>query len=317
MLDASTSGEILATIYTLPIAAVASVCSSGSGCGPLEPSLTIRPIGFLRSGKGVRFKTLHQPDEAASETNVLELTPAPGIREALRDLEGMERVWLLWWFHRAESWRPLVLPPRGPSQRRGVFSTRSPHRPNPIGMTPARLLGIEGLRMLLGPCDLLEGTPVLDIKPYVPAYDAFPESAAGWIDTVEALHAEPPAYAVSWSPLAREQGQWLKSEWSVDFQQRLVEILGRDPRPHRTRRIRRLPGGDFEIGCGSWRAEFRVQGLQIEIRAVKPSFPVRFLLESWREGIPDREAQLAFLQRWPCPELELREGTSPSDARPL
>lgn len=317
MLDASSSGEILATIYTLPIAAVASVYGSGSGFGPLDSSLTIRPIGFLRSGKGVRFKTLHQPDEAASETNVLELTPAPGIREALRDLEGMERVWLLWWFHRAESWRPLVLPPRGPSQRRGVFSTRSPHRPNPIGMTPARLLGIEGLRLLLGPCDLLEGTPVLDIKPYVPAYDAFPESAAGWIDTVEALHGQPPAYAVSWSPRACEQAEWLKAAWAVDFQQRLVEILGRDPRPHRTRRIRRLPGGDFEIGCGSWRAEFRVQGLQIEIRAVKPSFPVRFLLEPWRQEIPDREAQLAFLQRWPCPELELRAGDSPSDARPL
>lgn len=304
-------------INALPIAAVASVYGSGSGLGPLDSSLTIRPIGFLRSGKGVRFKTLHQPDEAASETNVLELTPAPGILEALRDLEGMERVWLLWWFHRAESWRPLVLPPRGPSQRRGVFSTRSPHRPNPIGMTPARLLGIEGLRLLLGPCDLLEGTPVLDIKPYVPAYDAFADSAAGWIDTVEALHAAPPAYAVSWSLLAREQAEWLKAAWSVDFQQRLVEILGRDPRPHRTRRIRRLPGGDFEIGCGSWRAEFRLQGLQIEIRAVKPSFPVRFLLEPWRQKIPDREAQLAFLGRWPCPELELRAGDSPSDVRPL
>jgi hypothetical protein len=119
------------------------------------------------------------------------------------------------------------------------------------------------------------------------------------------------------SPRACEQAEWLKAAWAVDFQQRLVEILGRDPRPHRTRRIRRLPGGDFEIGCGSWRAEFRVQCLQIEIRAVKPSFPVRFLLEPWRQEIPDREAQLAFLQRWPCPELELRAGDSPSDARPL
>ena len=104
---------------------------------------------------------------------------------------------------------------------------------------------------------------------------------------------------------------------SVDFQQRLVEILGRDPRPHRTRRIRRLPGGDFVIGCGTWRAEFQVQGFQIEIQALKPSFPVRFLLESWREGIPDRDAQLAFMQRWPCPELELREGESPNHSRPL
>jgi len=174
-----------------------------------------------------------------------------------------------------------------------------------------------GLRLLLGPCDLLEGTPILDIKPYVPAYDAFPESAAGWIDTVETLHAEPPAYAVSWSLQALEQAEWLKAAWSVDFQQRLVEILGRDPRPHRTRRIRRLPGGDFVIGCGTWRAEFQVQGFQIEIQALKPSFPVRFLLESWREGIPDRDAQLAFMQRWPCPELELREGESPNHSRPL
>ena len=282
----------------------------------MDPSLTIRPIGFLRSGKGVRFKTLHQPDAAAAETNVLELNPGPGIREALRDLEGMERLWLIWWFHRAESWRPLVLPPRGPSQRRGVFSTRSPHRPNPIGMTPTRLLGVEGLRLLLGPCDLLEGTPILDIKPYVPAYDAFPDSAAGWIDTVEALQARPPQYSVTWGPLAVEQADWLRRAWSVDFQQRLEQILERDPRPHRTRRIRHLTGGGFEIGCGSWRAEFRVEGTTVEVLRLKPSFPVRFLLEAWREEIPDREAQSAFLERWPCPELELREGSPPTDTRP-
>jgi tRNA-Thr(GGU) m(6)t(6)A37 methyltransferase TsaA len=277
----------------------------------LEPSLTIRPIGFLRSGKGVRFKTLHQPDEAAAETNVLELTPAPGIREALRDLEGMERIWLLWWFHRAESWRPLVLPPRGPARRRGVFATRSPHRPNPLGMTPARLLGIEGLRLLLGPCDLLEGTPVLDIKPYVPAYDAFPDSAAGWIDTVAALQAAPPSHAVAWAPPAREQAEWLRAQWSVDFRERLEDLLARDPRPHRTRRIRALPGGDFEIGCGAWRAVFRVRDAVVEIVALKPSFPVRFLRESWRKDVPDREAQSAFLERWPCPELEWRTGEPP------
>ena len=298
------------------IGTVASASGSGPRSGRLESSLTIRSIGFLRSGKGVRFKTLHQPDEAASETNVLELTPAPGLREALRDLEGMERLWLIWWFHRAESWRPLVLPPRGPAQRRGVFATRSPHRPNPIGMTPARLLGVEGLRLLLGPCDLLEGTPILDIKPYVPAYDAFPDSAAGWIDTVEALQARPPQYSVTWGPLAREQGEWLRSAWSVDFQQRLEEILGRDPRPHRTRRIRRLPEGGFEIGCGSWRAEFRVEGASVEVLRLKPSFPVRFLLEAWRDAVPDREAQSAFLERWPCPELALREGSPPTDTRP-
>lgn len=283
----------------------------------MDPSLTIRPIGFLRSGKGVRFKTLHQPDESASETNVLELTPGPGLREALRDLEGMERIWLIWWFHRAESWRPLVLPPRGPSRRRGVFATRSPHRPNPIGMTPARLLGIEGLRLLLGPCDLLEGTPVLDIKPYVPAYDAFPDSAAGWIDAVGVLEAEPPRFEIVWSALAREQADWLKARWEVDFQGRLEAILSRDPGPHRTRRIRRLAGGELEIGCGGWRAVFRVEELRVEILRMKPSFPVRFLLEVWRLEVPDRAAQKGFLERWPCPELDLREGRPPTETRPV
>jgi tRNA-Thr(GGU) m(6)t(6)A37 methyltransferase TsaA len=279
-------------------------------------TLSLEPIGYIRTGKQVKFQALHQPSEQQPERNVLELVPGHNYEQALRDLAGFSRVWLIWWFHRAESWRPLVLPPRGPSQRRGVFSTRSPHRPNPIGMTPARLVGIEGLRLLLGPCDLLEGTPVLDIKPYVPAYDAFPESRAGWIEAVEALQSQPPRFSVSWSALAQEQVQWLKVAWSVDFQQRVVDILGRDPSPHRTRRIRRLPGGDFEMGCGAWRVEFRVRDAAVEILAVKPSFPVRFLLEAWREEIPDREAQLAFLQRWPCPELDLREGFPPSETRP-
>jgi tRNA (Thr-GGU) A37 N-methylase len=68
---------------------------------------------------------------------------ADRLEQALQDVAGFDRVWLLWWFHRNETWRPLVLPPRGPSQRRGVFATRSPHRTNPLGMTPVRLLGVE------------------------------------------------------------------------------------------------------------------------------------------------------------------------------
>jgi hypothetical protein len=126
-----------------------------------------------------------------------------------------------------------------------------------------------------------------------------------WIDTVAALHAAPPSHAVVWAPLAREQAEWLQAGWSVDFRERLEEILARDPRPHRTRRTRALPGGDLEIGCGAWRAVFQVRDSAVEIVALKPSFPVRFLQESRRrKDVPDREAQPAFLERWPCPELE-------------
>jgi tRNA-Thr(GGU) m(6)t(6)A37 methyltransferase TsaA len=273
----------------------------------MEAPFTFRPIGHVRSGKDLRFKARHQPDEKDAESSVLELEPWPGMRESVRDLEGMERIWIVWVFHRAESWRPLVLPPRGPAQRRGVLSTRSPHRPNPIGITPVRLLHVDKLRLHLGPCDLLEGTPVLDIKPYVPSYDSFPEASAGWIDAVDALSREAPAFRVAFAPLAREQLDWLRGRWAVDFEPRLVELLSRDPSPHRTRRIRTRRDGPFEIGCGTWKALFSVSGSEVTVGSIEPSYPVRFLTEAWRTGIPDHDAMLDFLTRWPCPALEPRD----------
>src|SRR5687767_7537686 len=95
-------------------------------------SLTLEPIGFIRSDHRVKFQAGHQPVETVAHRHLLELTDRPGHQEALRDLAGFSRIWLIWWFHRNPNWRPSVLPPRGSSQRRGLFSTRSPHRPNPL-----------------------------------------------------------------------------------------------------------------------------------------------------------------------------------------
>lgn len=266
----------------------------------MHPALELRPIGVLRSGKGVRFQTPHQPDPGVAEENVLELHPGPGMREALRDLAGMERIWLLWWFHRVEGWRPLVLPPRGPARRRGVFATRSPHRPNPLGLTPVRLLAVDGLQLRLGPCDLLDGTPILDVKPYVPAFDAFPGSRAGWIDEVEEAAARPARFQVRLAPLAAEQVAWLRQHWGVDFEPRLRHLLSMDPTPHRSRRIRSLPDGLLDIGCGAWRAVFACHAgdAVVEVMRVEPSFPDRFLRDMGRTRVPDREAQVAFRERW-------------------
>ena len=85
----------------------------------------------------------------------------------------------------SSNWKAQVLPPRGPKKKRGVFATRSPHRPNPIGITPVELIRVEKRRLIVGEVDLIDGTPILDIKPYVPAIDAFPGSKAGWVDEIE------------------------------------------------------------------------------------------------------------------------------------
>ena len=265
----------------------------------MSDSLSLKPIGFIRTAKRVKFQALHQPDEAEPESNVLELLPGLNFEQALQDVAGFDRVWLLWWFHRNETWRPLVLPPRGPSQRRGVFATRSPHRPNPLGMTPVRLLGVKGRTLLLGACDLVDGTPVFDVKPYVPAYDSFPEAKAGWIDEVDEAVNAPAQFTVTFSEHADAQARWLRETHQVDFAPRLVELLSRDPSPHRTRRIRKRASGAFEIGCGAWRAEFAVDGREVTVRALETGYPLRFLTREGYEDIPDRDAQMAFLERWP------------------
>src|SRR5688572_23751836 len=179
----------------------------------MDTSLTLNPIGYIRSEKTVKFHAPHQPaEDDREERNVLELLRDQPFALALRDLSGFSRIWLLWWFHRNNTWNPLVQPPRGPVQKRGVFATRSPHRPNPLGLTSVQLIAVEGRRLILGPCDLVDGTPVFDIKPYIPEYDSFPEETSGWISEVDALHKAEPSFEVRFSALASMQAQWLSEE---------------------------------------------------------------------------------------------------------
>jgi hypothetical protein len=145
----------------------------------------------------------------------------------------------------------------------------------------------------------VEGTPVFDIKPYIPAYDSFPESRAGWLEEIDNAQNNPPAFEIIFSSLATEHIQWLKKNWGIDFTERLQEILSRDPSPHRTRRIRSRHGNLFDIGCGAWYAVFEIKNQVITILSIKPAFPLKFLTNPERPEIPDKEAQLTFRSLWP------------------
>ncbi len=146
---------------------------------------TLDPIGRVSSAYHRRFGTPQQASAVDSDAAaVLVLDPLKIPPEALADLAGMERIWVLSWLHRGGGWSPQVFPPRGPRQRRGLFSTRSPDRPNPIGLSAVELVRVEGCDLHVRGIDLLDGTPILDIKPYVPYADAFPGARAGWIDSI-------------------------------------------------------------------------------------------------------------------------------------
>ena len=154
-----------------------------------DAHFSYRPIGILHSPYARRIDAPHQgtvvegTESGEVATATLELQDWLEL-SVLQDLAGFERLWLIFVFHRSDGWVSIVKPPRG-GPKRGVLATRSPHRPNAIGLSAVELVKVEGRTLHLRGVDLLDGTPVLDIKPYVPYADAFPEAKAGWIDELD------------------------------------------------------------------------------------------------------------------------------------
>lgn len=269
---------------------------------PEQLALSLRPIGVIRTTMRTKFDSPHQPINSDNDRSVVELFPGHGFDVALRDLGQFDRVWLVWWFHKNTTWRPLVLPPRGNAVRRGVFATRSPHRPNPIGITAVPLISVSKLSLIVGNTDLVDGTPILDIKPYIPGVDAFPEASSGWVADVEQKLLEPLSYSVNCSPLVITQLTWLRDRWGINFFDRAVETLRRDPTIHRTRRIRKWQEDQLQMGCGAWRVIFSVSGPRVDVLKIVPGYPDSLLLQKSDDEIPDQEAQIAFKAIWPDEE---------------
>lgn len=262
-----------------------------------EPELTLRPIGYVRTASRLKFEAPRQPEAGSSEVNYIELLPGRQFELALQDLESFDRIWLLWWFDRNQTWRPRVLPPRGPARRRGVFATRSPHRPNPLGLTCVSLYGVEGRVLKVGALDLTDGTPIFDIKPYLRTVDAHPDSGLGWLEEIEAAEASPPAFSIDLKPRAEAQLAWLR-ERGIDFTEPAFKILRRDPTPHRTRRILRM-GDRCRIACGPWRMFYHLEGDRVVIEEITSGIGEEAL---GQEALLDRDVHLNFHAAWPLAE---------------
>lgn len=152
-------------------------------------SIPLEAIAFVRSPYANRIDAPHQSTVIeGTETGDVALATiefVPGFpATAFRDLQGFDRIWLIFAFHRSEGWKPEVRPPRG-GPKRSVLATRSPHRPNAIGLSAVELVSVETDSLRVRGIDLLDSTPILDIKPYVPYADAFPAARAGWIDALD------------------------------------------------------------------------------------------------------------------------------------
>lgn len=189
---------------------------------------SVSPIGFLRSCFKEKFAIPRQPQLAPAARGILELIAPFDQPEALEGLEQVSHVWLLFLFHQTleEQPRLRVRPPRlGGNRSLGVFATRSTHRPNGIGQSVVKLERIEPGRLWLSGIDLLDGTPVVDIKPYVPYADCVLDARNGIAD------APPTLIPLEWSETALQQAHEHAARLGEPLAELIEQCLAQDPRP--------------------------------------------------------------------------------------
>ncbi len=214
-----------------------------------------KAIGFVRSPFKDKFGIPRQPGLAAAAKGVVKIEPEPNLKTALRSLEDFSHLWIVFVFHDhgGRAWKPSIRPPRlGGSQKVGVLASRSPHRPNPIGISAVKLERIDreaegGPEIHVSGVDLLDGTPVLDIKPYLPYADSIPLANAGWAS--QPIERVDVVFATSVDQAALD----------LSVKTMIVEVLELDPRPAFQKR--QLPVSNINSGA---KFGIEISGLEVK-----------------------------------------------------
>ena len=228
----------------------------------------VAQIGVIRSPWKEKFAVPRQPGLVQDGGGELHLQAPYNQPEAVRGLEAFSHIWILFMFHQtmAGGWRPTVRPPRlGGNARMGVFATRSTFRPNPVGMSLVELKGIRCEKsqviLQLGSLDLVDGTPVIDIKPYLPFAEALPDARAGY-----AQAAPEATMPVRFSAAAQQQ---IQQQAHIPQLQRFIsDVLAQDPRPAYRK------GESLDREYAAWLLDFnvrwRIDEAGTEVIAVDP-----------------------------------------------
>lgn len=234
----------------------------------------LQVIAHAHNGFSQKFGIPRQSrEDSCIETHII-FTHAYRVREALRGIEEYSHLWLLWGFSQCEqikderfkvkdaglAWSPTVRPPRlGGNKRMGVFATRSPFRPNPIGLTSVKLLRIEdtpdnGLVLVVSGADLLDGTPIYDIKPYLAFSDSHPEAKNGFAEATQDYHLE---VHIPEQLLQKVQPQGCP--WDA-----LKEILSQDPRPAYQNNPERV----YHLDYDNWAVDFTADSATVCVKNI-------------------------------------------------
>lgn len=204
-----------------------------------EAELNLRPIGWLETCFPECFGTPRQGALAPASTAKLQLAADLKSQGFLDGLEDFSHIWLIWHFHKNENFvaKGKVYPPRLSGGKLGVFATRSPHRPNALGLTLAKIEAVAEDSIILSGIDLIDGTPVFDIKPYIPEADHAPEAKRGWLENLADKKL-----CIDWS---EEASAALAANVDLpvsraQFKNLVEQIIALDPRPETHRKIQKI-----------------------------------------------------------------------------
>lgn len=253
-----------------------------------------KSIGIFHSKMKNRYDA---PRQASLEDHkgIISLNPKMNFEQALDDLEGIERIWIIYLFHlNQKNWKPKVNPPRNPDGiKRGVFATRAPYRPNPIGMSCVKVSEMKGLKIWVNECDLLDNTPILDIKPYLPYADSFPEAKIGWLEDMD-RHA----FQIDWKAVALTEALWLENKGLMSLEAYVRKQLEYQPLSTRHKRIRRLDRDNcYSLGYRTWRITFELdeESKTISITNIYSAYTSNELIQS-EDKYNDKKLHVKFNQ---------------------
>jgi len=254
------------------------------------PEFSFRAIGVLLTGGGDYRQQSPRQGALCRNTGVIELFPGSNFETAAADLCGVDYIWVVYVFDRNRNWKPKVLPPVG-SKRIGVFATRSPHRPNPIGLSAVRLLKVDGLRLHIADHDLLNGTPILDIKPYLREADSFPDARLGWRDEMGFDRRR-----LEYSPLALRQLELLASLGAPDLHAVAEAQLALRELDPRRQRLERLSNGSMILAFRTWRICFSVIDDTVSIAEIRSGYSTDELVADAPDPYGDKDTHRRFLR---------------------
>lgn len=226
--------------------------------------MILKVIAYARNGHTDKFGIPRQSREESPILTHIVFEPDYNVPEALRGIEGYSHLWLIWGFSKVDSWSPTVRPPRlGGNKRMGVFATRSPYRPNPIGLSSVRLVRVGQGELVVSGADVLDGTPIYDIKPYLSFSDSHPDAKNGFAEETKDYQLEVKWQVEGTTSIAEDKQYGLGLP--RDTKDAITYILAQDPRPA----YQDDPEREYKMDYGGYTITFSVKKQVVVVKKIE------------------------------------------------